>query len=216
MGSGWSGKFPAKVNGIRVLTGFLMQPPAAVCTRTDLPSPPRQPVPPAGRIGAFHFCEHTICYLTVVTMPDTTPSNDLENASDIDIKSILLIDDDVQLADTLKVLLESRNFVVTTARNGVEGLREVMAMDFDVIICDMMMPTMPGDMFYLAVQKVKPALCRRFLFVTGHAREPRINDFLQRADGLVLIKPVPSEELLQMISLVMQRNEHFPPAASGV
>lgn len=146
-------------------------------------------------------------------MTENTPSNELENASDIEIKSILLLDDDVELADTLKALLESRNFVVTTARNGVEGLREVMAMDFDVIICDMMMPTMPGDMFYLAVQKVKPSHCRRFLFVTGNAREPRINEFLQRADGLVLIKPVPSEELLQMISLVIQRNEQFPPAS---
>ncbi len=146
-------------------------------------------------------------------MPANTPSNELENASDIEIKSILLLDDDVELADTLKELLESRNFVVTTARNGVEGLGEVMAMDFDVIICDMMMPTMPGDMFYLAVQKVKPSHCRRFLFVTGHAREPRINEFLHRADGLVLIKPVPAEELLQMISLVIQRDEHFPPPA---
>ena len=31
------------------------------------------------------------------------------------------------------------------------------------------MPTMAGDMFYLAVQKTKPQLCSRFLFVTGHA-----------------------------------------------
>ena len=79
-------------------------------------------------------------------------------------------------------------------------------MDFDVIICDMAMPTMPGDMFYLAVQKVKPHLCPRFLFVTGNGGDPRTNDFLQSSDGLVLFKPVPSDELLQMISLVLQRN----------
>ena len=90
---------------------------------------------------------------------------------------------------------------------GVEGLREVMAMDFDVIICDLMMPTMPGDMFYLAVQKVKPNLCRRFLFVTGHGDEPRVNSFLHKTDGLVVFKPVPSVELVQMISLVLKRNE---------
>jgi DNA-binding response OmpR family regulator len=140
-------------------------------------------------------------------MSVTNPSNDLDSASNLDIKSILLLDDDTELADTLKLLLESRNFVVTTARNGVEGLREVMSMDFDVIICDMMMPTMPGDMFYLAVQKVKPSHCSRFLFVTGHGRDARVNDFLQKTDGLVLFKPVPTDELVQMISLVMQRNE---------
>lgn len=129
-----------------------------------------------------------------------------ETTQDLEITNILLLDDDVELADTLKLLLESRNFIVTTAHNGVGGLREAMGMDFDVIICDMMMPTMPGDMFYLAVQKVKPHLCARFLFVTGNGDDPRTNDFLQRADGLVVFKPVPSEELLQMISLVLQRN----------
>ena len=139
-------------------------------------------------------------------MPEATLSNDLAAASDLDIKSILLLDDDLELADTVKLLLEAHNFVVTTAKNGVEGLREVMAMDFDVIICDMMMPTMPGDMFYLAVQKVKPNHCKRFLFVTGHGRDAKISDFLQKTDGLVLFKPVPTDELLQMISLVLQRN----------
>lgn len=133
-----------------------------------------------------------------------------ETTQDLEITNILLLDDDVELADTLKLLLESRNFIVTTAHNGVGGLREAMGMDFDVIICDMMMPTMPGDMFYLAVQKVKPHLCARFLFVTGNGDDPRTNDFLQRADGLVVFKPVPSEELLQMISLVLQRNARQP------
>ena len=48
--------------------------------------------------------------------------------------------------------------------------------------------------------------CARFLFVTGNGDDPRTNDFLQKADGLVVFKPVPSDELLQMISLVLQRN----------
>jgi DNA-binding response OmpR family regulator len=139
-------------------------------------------------------------------MTAANPSSSLDTGSDLDIKSILLLDDDIELADTVRLLLESHNFVVTTVKNGVQGLREVMAMDFDVIICDMMMPTMPGDMFYLAVQKVKPNHCKRFLFVTGHGRDEKVNAFLQKTEGLVVFKPVPTDELLQMISLVMQRN----------
>jgi DNA-binding response OmpR family regulator len=138
--------------------------------------------------------------------PGFSPRSTMENTGDLEITNILLLDDDTDLADTLKLLLESHNFIVTTARNGVEGLREAMAMDFDVIICDMMMPTMPGDMFYLAVQKTKPYLCPRFLFVTGHGDDPRTNAFLQTTEGLVVFKPVPSDELIQMISLVLQRN----------
>ena len=111
-------------------------------------------------------------------------------SSELDIKSILVLDDDIELADTLKALLENHNFVVTTATNGVEGLREVMDMDFDVIICDMVMPSLPGDMFYLAVKKTKPHLCDRFLFITGHSDNPRVDAFLKQTNGLVLIKPV--------------------------
>src|SRR5215210_6372575 len=101
---------------------------------------------------------------------------------ELEIKSILLLDDDIDLADTLKLLLESRNFVVTTVKNGVEGLHEIMRFDFDVIMCDMMMPKMPGDMFYLAVQKTKPEICRRFIFITGYPDNPKVTDFLSNLE----------------------------------
>ena len=140
----------------------------------------------------------------------TAPACELDAASNLDITTILLLDDDLELADTLKSLLQARNFLVTTVKNGVEGLREVMTMDFDVILCDMLMPTMPGDMFYLAVQKVKPHLCSRFLFITGNGGDHRTNDFLQKTDGLVVFKPVPNDELVQMISLVLKRNAQHP------
>ena len=126
--------------------------------------------------------------------------------SELEIKSILLLDDDTELADTLKELLEAHNFVVTTVSNGGDGLREVMAFDFDVIICDMLMPGMPGDMFYLAVSKAKPEMTERFLFVTGHADNPKVDGFLKSIDALVVFKPVLTEELVRMISFVLKRS----------
>lgn len=128
------------------------------------------------------------------------------SVSELEIKSILLLDDDLELADTLKLLLESHNFIVTTVANGVEGLHEIMRFDFDVIMCDMMMPKMPGDMFYLAVQKTKPELCERFIFITGHPDNPKVTDFLSNLDDpLVLFKPVNSEELIRTISFVLKK-----------
>ena len=136
----------------------------------------------------------------------TSLSTQSGDHSELDIKSILVLDDDIELADTLKALLESHNFVVTTATNGVEGLREVMDMDFDVIICDLVMPSLPGDMFYLAVKKTKPHLTDRFLFITGHSDNPRVDAFLKETNGLVLIKPVLTDELVPMISELLKRN----------
>jgi DNA-binding response OmpR family regulator len=134
------------------------------------------------------------------------PANPAVNAA-LDIRSILIVDDDSDLSDALKSILVSRNYVVTTAANGAAALREVMQFDFDVIICDIMMPRMPGDMFYLAVQKTKPELARRFVFITDYSSEPKVETFLKRIDALVFIKPVLTEDLIRMISLVLQRTQ---------
>ena len=125
--------------------------------------------------------------------------------NEVEIHSILLVDDDTELADTLKELLESRNFIVAVQPNGVAALREVQAIDYDVIVCDMLMPKMAGDMFYLAVKKIKPELAERFVFVTGHADNPKVDGFLKSIDALVIFKPVLVEELVEMISLVLRR-----------
>lgn len=123
-----------------------------------------------------------------------------------EIRSVLLLDNDRELALTLRELLEARNFVVTTVENGVDGLREVINLDFDVIICDLMMPQMPGDMFYLAVQRAKPHLCKRFIFITGFSGNPRVERFLSRAEGISLNKPIGIEDLVQAISYVIKQS----------
>ncbi len=133
------------------------------------------------------------------------PSELPPSQNEIDIKSILLVDDDTDLADTLKELLESRNFIVAVQPNGAAALREVQTIDYDVIVCDMLMPKMAGDMFYLAVKKIKPELARRFVFITGHADNPKVDGFLKSIDALVIFKPVLMEELVEMISLVLKR-----------
>lgn len=136
--------------------------------------------------------------------PKTSVANSLP-APDLDIKSILLLDDDLELADTLKSLLESRNFIVKTVKNGVEGLHEIMALDYDIIMCDMMMPSMAGDMFYLAVERTKPHLCRRFIFVTGFSDNPKVTEFIRGINGLLLLKPVNTDELIRTISFVLKK-----------
>ena len=138
-------------------------------------------------------------------MPDS--SDQSAEPAELEIKSVLLLDDDVEFVETLKALLESHNFVVTTVTNGADGLREIMSLDFDVIICDLVMPHMPGDMFFLAVKKTKPHLCNRFIFITGYSENPRVEKFLEEVNGLVLIKPVLADEMVNMISLVLKQTD---------
>ncbi len=120
---------------------------------------------------------------------------------------LLLLDDDEVFCETLQTLLELEGFKVTVVHKGVDGVRELMERDFDAIICDMNMPTMPGNLFYLAVQRMKPHLCRRFIFVTGDLGNPAIARFLAGAEGYKLYKPISTTELVEKVVLIMNETD---------
>lgn len=124
-------------------------------------------------------------------------------------KKILLLEDDELVCKFIRTALEARSFDVTTVTNGADGVREVQSSDFDAIICDMMMPKLPGDMFYLAVERMKPHLCPRFIFITGYKDDAKITDFIKRVNGALLIKPFKMDELVEMISFIIIR-PHLP------
>ncbi len=120
-------------------------------------------------------------------------------------RHVLLLEDDTDLAGRLKELLESAHYSVTLVTNGAEGLQRLLADEFDAIICDMIMPNFPGDMFYLAVQRSRPHLCSRFVFTSGHRADPKVDLFIRSVRGLVLWKPFQSHELFGALETVLQR-----------
>lgn len=66
----------------------------------------------------------------------------------MDKRKVLLLEDEPQFRDVIKDFFSGHGFDVVAVQNGVEGVHEVLASDFEVILCDMMMPTLPGDMFF--------------------------------------------------------------------
>lgn len=55
------------------------------------------------------------------------------------MKTILVIEDDPDMVEVVRMVLESRDFTVHSARNGTEGLRKVKEINPDLIILDVMM-----------------------------------------------------------------------------
>lgn len=108
---------------------------------------------------------------------------------------VLLLDDQEDFRDVIRDYLVSRFYKVTEVGNGAEGLRAIMRDTFDLIICDMMMPKVGGEMFYWAVTRVRPAARLRFVFITGHHHDPKVNHFFRRIGATVLLKPFKLEDL---------------------
>ena len=101
---------------------------------------------------------------------------------------VLLLEDRDDFREVLHDYLVSRSFQVTPVPSGVEGLREIIKDPFDLIVCDMMMPRVGGEMFYWAVTRVRPAAGQRFIFFTGH-RIIQDKLFFQRVNATVLSSP---------------------------
>jgi len=57
---------------------------------------------------------------------------------------ILLVDDEVRLADGIRRGLEAEGMLVDVAHNGIDGLRMATDTDYDAIVLDVMMPGMSG------------------------------------------------------------------------
>ena len=112
------------------------------------------------------------------------------------LKAILLVDDDKQLASALQWILADENFLVDVAHDGEEAILKLRANVYDAVVCDVMMPRLRGDEFFLRALQIRPDIGDRFIFITGFAADPKINRFLKQNDVKYLVKPFPVDGLI--------------------
>ena len=120
-------------------------------------------------------------------------------------KHILMLEDETILTEALMPSFAQNGYNLVSVTNGVDGLKQVIAMDFSAIVCDMLLPNLPGDMFYRAVERTKPHLCKRFIFITGYKGNRNIADFIRKIHGVMLWKPFQTQQLLDAIQLIIQQ-----------
>ena len=111
---------------------------------------------------------------------------------------VLVIDDEPLIGSSLRRLLSTEHDVVT-ACNGKVALDLLEAQEFDVILCDMIMPEMSGPDVYERIKARNPELVDRIVFLTGGAFTPTAHDFLSRTGNLLLQKPVTTTELRTLV-----------------
>jgi DNA-binding response OmpR family regulator len=121
------------------------------------------------------------------------------------IESVLIVEDDVEFGDMLRSFLESHPFCVTRVTDGAEALRHIESVDFDLIFCDIVLPHLSGEQLYQAVERTKPHLCQRFIFMTGHEADPKSDAFIRRVRGLMLWKPFHLADLLTAAQIIRRR-----------
>ncbi len=130
---------------------------------------------------------------------EPVPNPDNPSGKTFELKAILVVDDDQQLATALQWILADANFLVDVAFDGEEAILKVKAHDYDAVICDLKMPKLRGDAFYLRAKELRPALSDRFIFITGYATDPVLRSFLVENEVKFLVKPFPIKGLIQCV-----------------
>src|SRR5919198_1410206 len=117
----------------------------------------------------------------------------------LELKAVLVVDDDQQLASALQWILADENFLVDVAFDGEDALLKVKAHEYDAVICDLKMPKLRGDEFYLKAKEIRPSLEDRFIFITGFAADPNIALFFNKHEVKYLVKPFAISVLINCV-----------------
>jgi PAS domain S-box-containing protein len=116
---------------------------------------------------------------------------------------VLVVDDEPDIADLMRAVLEDAGLEVATAESGAVALEMLHEARFDVVISDLRMPDIDGPALWQAITDIDPALARRTLFVSGDMLSDTSQQWLH-AQGLPsLDKPFANDELLVAVRRLM-------------
>src|SRR5438034_4677174 len=114
-------------------------------------------------------------------------------------KTILVVDDESEIAAILVEALERDGYQTETAENGADALRRLERRGFDLVMSDTKMPVMDGIELYRKLERHFPELQRRIIFVAGDVLDAEKQRFLESAGVPVLTKPFDLSEVRRVV-----------------
>ncbi|WP_428267898.1 hybrid sensor histidine kinase/response regulator [Haliangium sp.] len=113
-------------------------------------------------------------------------------------RRVLVIDDEPAVLRVIRRML--KDYDVTTCLGGQEALDHLLHGNFDLVLCDLMMPEYTGMDLYERTSTERPDMVERFLFVTGGAFTRQTETFLRKVSKEALGKPFTTAQLRQAVS----------------
>ncbi|CAG0946252.1 two-component system, cell cycle sensor histidine kinase and response regulator CckA [Gammaproteobacteria bacterium] len=129
----------------------------------------------------------------VPTVPGELPAADAPQAR------LLVVDDEPEIVELLRSILEGAGYEVASAESGEVALALLAEARFDAIVSDLRMPDIDGAGLWRAVREHHPSLARRIVFVTGDTLSPGARAFLDESRCASLEKPFAKPELVQAV-----------------
>ena len=117
--------------------------------------------------------------------------------------SVLIIDDERPIRQTLREILEYEKFKVSEAENGQEGIDLIKAQKFDVVLCDIKMPKMDG---IEVLEKILDITDTPVIMISGHGNIDTAVEAIKMGAFDYISKPPDLNRLLVTIRNALDRS----------
>ena len=121
--------------------------------------------------------------------------------------SVLVVEDDRNIAELLQLYLEKEGYDVTVAADGGEGLAKFRAMEPDLVLLDVMMPVMDG---WAVCKSIRSESQTPIIMLTAKGEtDDKVMGLKSGADDYIT-KPFEMKEVLARIEAVLRRTGNTP------
>jgi CheY-like chemotaxis protein len=114
--------------------------------------------------------------------------------------SIFIVDDDVDFAESMSLMLEGKNCEVKVVHSGDDAISKFRDQDFDITFMDVRMPGKNGVESFLEIRKFKPNA--RVVMMTAYSVNQLLDEAIENGAWGVLHKPFDMEHVLEMLNKI--------------
>jgi len=124
-----------------------------------------------------------------------------------EVKKILLIEDEKDIRENIKYLLEEENYKVTAVTSGEEGLERYHQMHPDIILCDIMLPGIDGYEVLKTINSLEKHLPVPFIFVSAKTGYRNLRQGMELGADDYIFKPFNAQELVKSVKRCLKKYE---------
>jgi DNA-binding response OmpR family regulator len=129
----------------------------------------------------------------------------LDRKSSVGMKTILLVDDDLQLRSLFSLALRNSGFYVVEANSGAAGLEMARLHSPDLILSDIQMPGGDGSTLLKDIRRDPNLKSRHVVLMTGRADLVASGKAMELGADEFLLKPFSLQSLLSCVNSLFKR-----------
>jgi DNA-binding response OmpR family regulator len=119
-----------------------------------------------------------------------------------DAKRILLVDDDHEIVESMRIALEARGYKILVARDGNQGLSMAEKEDPDLVILDMMMPKRSGFLVLEKLRRTRPVPMRVIMITANEGSRHKAYAEMLGVDDYIR-KPFAMDRLMDSVDRLL-------------